>query len=321
MNYKHKVSIIVPCYNIKPWLNECLRSLVDQTLQDIEIICVNDGSTDGTGEKLDEWQSQYFNKIKVIHQQNGGPSNARNTGMTIAQGECLGFVDSDDFIDATMYEKLYQELKNNEADIAQCNFCCFNTSNNKFNFIRSTSYQKAKIANLDDIDITTNISVCNRLFKVDFLTYNNLSFIDKIKSFEDLPFSLELLFKKPTITILDDTLYYYRKNHKSSLTYYSENYIFGIFDIFTLLTKKDTNQKFKTLILQFKLSYYATSLLMIRHKFKINFIQTASKDIFINHNVYDIYKIVITSKYRKFHRHILGLGFVIFLHLFYLIYS
>ncbi|CAB4034000.1 Hypothetical predicted protein, partial [Paramuricea clavata] len=97
--HQYKVSVIVPCYNTKPWLDECLQSLVDQTLQEIEIICINDGSTDGTGKKLDEWQAQHANKIKVIHQKNGGLSNARNAGIAIAQGECIGFVDSDDCID------------------------------------------------------------------------------------------------------------------------------------------------------------------------------------------------------------------------------
>ena len=106
--YQYKVSVIVPCYNAKIWLDQCLESLVKQTLQEIEIICVNDGSTDGTGNKLDKWQTQYPNKIKVIHQLNGGPSNARNSGMAIAQGKFLGFVDSDDFVDVTMYEKLYK---------------------------------------------------------------------------------------------------------------------------------------------------------------------------------------------------------------------
>ena len=104
-----KVSVIVPVYNCEKYLKKCLDSLVNQTLKDIEIICVNDGSTDNSGRILEEYTDS---RIKIITKENGGLSSARNAGIAVAKGEYLGFVDSDDWVDLDFYEKLYNTAKN-----------------------------------------------------------------------------------------------------------------------------------------------------------------------------------------------------------------
>lgn len=98
-----KLSVIVPVYNVEKYLKECINSIINQTLKDIEIICVNDGSTDNSLKILEEL-SQLDNRIKIINKENGGLASARNAGMKVASGEYYTFIDSDDFIDTNAYE-------------------------------------------------------------------------------------------------------------------------------------------------------------------------------------------------------------------------
>ena len=116
-----KVSIIVPVYNTEPWLRECMDSLVNQTLKEIEIICVDDGSPDNCGKILDEYAKK-DTRIIVIHQKNQGVSAARNAGLDVASGEYITFVDSDDYVDLNTYEKMYNLAKKDEIDILQFKF-------------------------------------------------------------------------------------------------------------------------------------------------------------------------------------------------------
>ena len=113
------ISIIVPVYNVKDYLSKCLQSICGQTYKNLEIILIDDGSSDGSGELCDLF-AQRDGRIKVIHQANAGQSAARNRGLAVAQGEFLGFVDSDDWIEPDMYEFLYHLLKENGADISIC---------------------------------------------------------------------------------------------------------------------------------------------------------------------------------------------------------
>jgi glycosyltransferase involved in cell wall biosynthesis len=114
-----KVSIIVPVYNVEQYLNKCLHSLVNQTLEEIEIIIVNDGSTDGSQKIIDQYK--HNSKIKTYSKENGGVSDARNYGMQFAVGEYIGFIDSDDFVELDMYENMYLKAKEENSDIVECN--------------------------------------------------------------------------------------------------------------------------------------------------------------------------------------------------------
>lgn len=122
---KPKVSVIVPVYNAEKYIIKCVDSIINQTLKDIEIILVDDGSTDISPEMLDEYSTK-DNRVIVIHKENGGQGSARNMGLDIAKGEYIGFVDSDDWVDLDMYEKLYTNAKLTEADMVVCNRKVFN---------------------------------------------------------------------------------------------------------------------------------------------------------------------------------------------------
>ena len=114
-----KVSVIVPVYNVEKYLERCLLSLVNQSLQDIEIIVVNDGSPDNSQTIIDKFASEYKN-VKSYIKENGGLSDARNYGTKKAVGEYIAFVDSDDYVSEQMYEQMYQKAKEGDFDLVVC---------------------------------------------------------------------------------------------------------------------------------------------------------------------------------------------------------
>lgn len=114
-----KISIIVPVYKVEKYLHKCIDSILSQTLSDLELILINDGSPDNCGTICEEYKKE-DSRVKVIHKNNGGLSSARNAGLDAAAGEYIGFVDSDDWIEAEMYELLYKMCKDNNCDIAIC---------------------------------------------------------------------------------------------------------------------------------------------------------------------------------------------------------
>ena len=158
-----KVSIIVPVYNVEKYIEQCIQSLRTQSLRDIEIILVDDGSSDNCPMLCDKY-TRIDKRIKVIHKQNGGLSSARNEGLNICQGDYIGFVDSDDWIDKYMYERLYNLCEERNADIGVCNF--FRNENNR-------TVEKEVITELNNIEGMRELfrgnlyrfSACNKLFK------------------------------------------------------------------------------------------------------------------------------------------------------------
>ena len=121
MEYTELISVIIPVYKVEKYINKCVQSVVDQTYKNLEIILVDDGSPDNCPKICDNWE-KIDSRIKVIHKANGGLSDARNAGMSIATGKYIGFVDSDDYIDIRMYEYLYNAIKNEKAEIAICDY-------------------------------------------------------------------------------------------------------------------------------------------------------------------------------------------------------
>ena len=117
-----KVSVIVPVYNVEKYLEKCLKSLVDQTLQEIEIIVVDDGSQDDSKNIIDKYIKKYPDKVKYLYKENGGLSSARNFGIPYANGEYIAFLDSDDYVEPTMYEEMYKLAKKDDADMVECDF-------------------------------------------------------------------------------------------------------------------------------------------------------------------------------------------------------
>ena len=117
---KERISVVVPVYNVEQYLEKCVNSIINQTYKNLEIILVDDGATDKSGKLCDEL-AKLDNRIMAYHKKNGGLSDARNYGVERATGDYIGFVDGDDYIDAEMYEKLYEAIKKENVDVAECN--------------------------------------------------------------------------------------------------------------------------------------------------------------------------------------------------------
>jgi glycosyltransferase involved in cell wall biosynthesis len=160
------ISVIVPVYNVEPYLDRCIGSIVNQTYKNLEIILVDDGSTDDSGKICDQWKEK-DSRIKVIHKKNGGLSDARNTGMKQMTGKYVAFVDSDDWIEVSMYERMIKMIKKSHADICECGFQ--RKSSEKEKTIQATEQKKIimdKKAALEAV-VTQKIEpvVWNKLYK------------------------------------------------------------------------------------------------------------------------------------------------------------
>ena len=153
------VSVIVPVYNVEDYIERCMESLINQTLKDIEIIVVNDGSTDKSETKIKKYLDKYPDKIKYFVKENGGLSDARNYGMQYATGEYIAFLDSDDYVDITLYEKMYKIAVEQNCDYVECNFIWKYDS---ILYICYASYYVVFNACYDIYDVTKSISICKK---------------------------------------------------------------------------------------------------------------------------------------------------------------
>ena len=117
-----KVSVIIPVYNVEKYISRCLESLANQTLKDLEILIVNDGSTDNSRSIIEKYLKKHSLRIKYFEKQNGGLSSARNYGLKYATGEYIAFLDSDDYVEKDMYEDMYKIAKKDDADMVECDF-------------------------------------------------------------------------------------------------------------------------------------------------------------------------------------------------------
>lgn len=206
------ISIIVPVYNVEKYIKNCLDSIINQTYKDLEIILVDDGSTDNSGVICDEYAST-DNRIKVIHKENGGQSSARNLGIKSANGEFIGFVDSDDTIELEMFELLYNAIQG--TDIAICGHnvvydnCKKTNSNSEEKFLNEESLWEQIFGKL-------NNAVWNKLFKREYL--ENIKFDLNFAHGEDLLFNIMYLKKAKTGMLVDKPMYNYYKRGDSITT-------------------------------------------------------------------------------------------------------
>ncbi|MBE6453854.1 MAG: glycosyltransferase [Alphaproteobacteria bacterium] len=204
-----KISVIVPVYNVEQYLPQCLDSIINQTYKNLEIICVDDGSPDNSGKILDEYAKK-DKRIKVIHQENGGLSVARNTGLDNATGEWVSFIDSDDYIALDFYENLISAANKSDTDVVQCGHSVFSTQ------IDKTFSYKSKIVE-GFVNIIKNLKrgyVWNKLWKRELIESNNLRFYPKIY-IEDILFSVMTANFIKKFSTIDYVGNFYRSNPNS----------------------------------------------------------------------------------------------------------
>ncbi len=209
-----KVSVIIPVFNVEKYLNQCLDSVCAQTLKDIEIICINDGSTDNSYNLLCEY-AKLDSRIIIVNQNNKGVSSARNAGVKLAKGEFLCFIDSDDYVDSDYLEKLYQSAVTNNCEIACSGFI-------KVSGIRkSVKKEISKVAVLKNISEKIEIEqipkhnyIWNKIFLRQSFINNNFKFAEG-RFFEDIEIVIKILNTMGDMVTVPDVYYYYRKNPDS----------------------------------------------------------------------------------------------------------
>lgn len=215
------ISIIVPVYNVEAYLKRCLDSIVKQTYENIEVIIVDDGSTDLSGQICDSY-SLADSRFKVIHKANGGVASARNAGLDASRGDYIGFVDPDDWIKSDMFEKMYQDITENETDIVTCGYyevCGIDIAVKRFG---ENGVVSSDIA-LRDILQNFNAYLWCRLYRRHI--FDNTRFIEG-RNFEDVEIMPRLIMNGQNVFFDKRPMYYYCLKREGSIvaTKTAENY-------------------------------------------------------------------------------------------------
>lgn len=214
------ISIIVPVYNTEKYLDRCIESIINQTYKELEIILVDDASPDNCPKMCDEWAKK-DKRIKVIHIENKGVANARNQGLKIATGSYVGFVDSDDYIEPEMYERLINELNETKCDIAVCGFQV-NTEDKGDSFTRIISSDEA-LKKVVTGDYKFGV-LWNKLYKKQVLSGVTMP---PLVCCEDMVYNYYAFKNAENIVELNTKLYHYIKNEESTT---NKNFNYGAFD-------------------------------------------------------------------------------------------
>lgn len=244
-----KVSVIVPIYNGEKYINDCMNYLLNQTIDDIEIIAVDDKSTDLSPALLDAWKDKYPDKIKVIHlEKNMGPGGARNTGIKLAKGKYIGFMDCDDQVDISMYEKLYNVAEEENFDIVDCGYY-------------EEKIEKAILSYTDDVvgelndekkgKIIAGVGYAvTKIFRAEILQRDDMK-IRENAIYEDLDFLIHAVLLSKKVGNVKEVLYVYKNNPQSVSKKNNEQKKFDdmikAYDAILQLTKKfiDCEEKSK----------------------------------------------------------------------------
>lgn len=216
MENKYKLSIVALVYNLEKYLPRCLDSLVNQTLDGIEILCVDDGSKDSAPQIIDDYANRYPDLVKAFHKENGGEFTTRNYGLERAQGEYVTFVDTDDYVEPNWAEKLYNAAKENDADMAVCGFERIDLATGKVVSRDMTGFGNAvkEVNALDDFCVFINPAPWNKIYKrekVKDLRFKNF------RGFNDMIFLASSYSKVEKIAFVPDVLYHYFLRYDSQI--------------------------------------------------------------------------------------------------------
>lgn len=235
------LTVIIPVYNTEKYLRKCLDSVTGQTLREIEIICVDDGSTDRSPQMLDEY-AQKDARIKVIHKENGGLVSVRKLGVKIAGGKYVGFVDSDDWIETDMYERLYCAAEDNDADMASSNYWQEGAySNVSKDGVEPGIYEgagmdclrKHSILHLPKHDKGMSGSLCTKIFRTSMLQEVMPHIPEGIRVSEDKVTTVTFLLECRRAAVLDAAYYHYRINQASMFHAEDTNYLLNYQMVYT----------------------------------------------------------------------------------------
>ncbi len=297
------ISVIIPVYNVEDYLDKCLESVVNQTYKNLEIILIDDGSTDSSGKMCDAWAKK-DKRIKVIHQKNGGLSAARNTGIKVAKSDYIGFVDSDDWIHPEMYDKLFTAMFDNDADISVCSIkratkhkqIVTKATTEKYTIYNQQSYMQKffKIGSQ-----TTEYYAWNKLYKSSLLSSNQYPI--GLTS-EDVVGTYKAVLKAKKIVTIPNQLYFYYQNKNGITGSFSEK-DFDLIPIWDLVVKLSNDKpdyleyaKINRARINFTLLYritkarqtkrYTSEVQQLRQTLKTSYIPLMKSNIAISRKIF-----------------------------------
>ena len=226
-----KVSIIVPIYNTEKYLKKCIDSLISQSLKDIEIILINDGSLDNSDKIIKGYKDK---RIKYIKKDNEGIGKTRNLGIRKASGQFIMFIDSDDYIDKDCALKMYEKAIKSNCDLVMSNY--FRDRNGTIEEVYFSSFKDSSVFDNPSIFMNINLGPCNKIYKRELLLDNKIFFEEKLK-YEDVPFVIKTLLNAKKIGKIDDCLSYY-VIHANSETTIRDKRLFDIIDEVSIIEKE-----------------------------------------------------------------------------------
>ncbi len=215
------ITVIVAVYNVERYVEKCLNSICNQSYKHLEIIVVDDGSTDGSGQICDRI-AEKDSRIKVVHKENGGVSSARNVGLRLATGDYVTFVDGDDYIDENMYEKMFQCIASQETQMVICSFRYIYPTKAKeekktLSCVRASGRTFLKSMLKDAFGFYYSV-VWNKLIRREVVEENNIWFDEHWNIMEDYRFMLQLIPFMDEVSVCKDALYNYRKDNNVTAT-------------------------------------------------------------------------------------------------------
>lgn len=253
------VSVIIPVYNTERYLRRCMDSIVNQTLQEIEIILVDDGSTDMSLSIMLEYENRYPTKVKVYTKENGGQATARNLGIQRSRGKYIGFIDSDDCVDAGMYETLYRIAEENQCDMVECHYRYLCEEGKKTKEYRARGNIR-QYKNQKDMFINAQVSPCNKLFRREVLMHEGVDFPEGF-IYEDTAFYIKAIPFIRKETYVKEHFYYYFLRGSSTMNANKSRKVGNIFPVLENIIEFYRKYNFYTTY-RMELEYFCVKILL-----------------------------------------------------------
>ncbi|WP_325081815.1 glycosyltransferase [Klebsiella aerogenes] len=290
--YEYEVSVVVPAYNISAYIDQCIESLANQSIESLEILVVDDGTPDDSGEKADAWAARYPGRVKVIHKANGGCATARNAGVSQAKGQYIGFVDGDDWCDLQMYEDLFRAAVMKNADISQCGY--------------KEAYETGEIVkfpldiNLSRLDLLRERpTMWRRIYSAEMLKNKGISFPEHIRRFDDLPFQFETFLNARIIANIPFDYYYYRQGRLGQDISVRDDRLYVHFPIFDWIYSRNSDtfnydEERKLFELELDVHFWAWSV--IDEKFQDEYFKQVLAQIFVSKKILSKFDMLVIAK-------------------------
>lgn len=286
MNKKQpKVSVVVPCYNVEKYLPQCMDSIINQTIKDIEIICVNDGSTDSTLRILQKY-AEKDKRIKIIDKANSGYGASMNKGFSEANGEYLGIVESDDWVEPDMFENLYNLAKSNDVDVVKSNFYFYWSKpfekNELFEAMPKSDVNKKIVPIKAQGVLWSAPAIWSAIYRNSFICKNNIKFLETAgASYQDTSFNIKSLSLAKSAYLTDKAYLHYRQDNEQS-SVKSNGKVFAVCDEYNeierYLKEKCLFDELGTLIQRLKFATYFWNFNRLKYPSNFIFLKQMSRE-------------------------------------------